>query len=185
MSDPTSAAPTVPPLKNLRVLAAALMSAVVVFAIVAWFVVPGRDYPPSWVAWFLGAVALAAFALAEMVGYRAAALAPGARPTQEQAVGAFQASMMLRLAATEGVAILALIMMFVVTPPTFMTYLIGAVLALILMTFHVWPSDRAIGKVQHSLEREGGQSFLRDALMGNEPGTERDTQAPFSPIQGG
>lgn len=167
----SSTAPTAPPLKNLRVLAGALMGAVVLLSVVVWFVVPGRDYPPSWVAWILGAVALAAFALAEQAGYRTDPVEPGARATWQQAVGAFQASMMLRLAVTEGVAILALVLTFLVTPATFMTYLIGAVLALILMAFHVWPTDRAIGAIEQSLDRAGGQSFLRDALTATTAGS--------------
>jgi hypothetical protein len=52
-----------------------------------------------------------------------------------------------------------------------MTYLIGGVLALILFAVNVWPSTAVISKVQQQLDREGGQSYLADALLALAPGT--------------
>jgi hypothetical protein len=51
-----------------------------------------------------------------------------------------------------------------------MTYLIGGVLALILFAVNVWPSTAVVSKVQRKLDRDGGQSFLGDALLGLAPG---------------
>ena len=49
--------------------------------------------------------------------------------------------------------------------------LIGLVLALILLRVNVWPNAAVISKAQQQLDQDGGQSFLRDALLGVTPGT--------------
>jgi cytochrome c biogenesis protein CcdA len=77
----------------------------------------------------------------------------------------------LRFALSESVAIIALVLSFVVLPATWMTYLIGGVLALILMGVNVWPGAAVIRRAEQQLDREGGQSYLNDALLGLAPGT--------------
>jgi len=69
------------------------------------------------------------------------------------------------------VAIVAIILSFAISPQTWMTYLTGGVLALLLLAVNVWPRTAIISKVQEQLDREGGQSFLADALYGLAPGT--------------
>ena len=52
-----------------------------------------------------------------------------------------------------------------------MTSLIGEALALILLGVNVRPSTAVVGKAQERLDREGGLSFLSEALLRMAPGT--------------
>ena len=168
--DTTPASPA--PLVQLRTLAAALTSAVVMFGVVAFAVLGSRDYPPVWLAAALGGLALVAHAAAEAFGYRAPALSPQDGPEAARAAGraAYQASMVLRFALCEAVAIIALVAAFAVSPSTAKTYLVGGTLSLALLLWHVWPSERSIRRVQAQLDRGGGRSELHAVLHGRQPG---------------
>ena len=50
-----------------------------------------------------------------------------------------------------------------------MNYLIVAVLALILLWVNIWPSTAIHQQAQQQLNRDSGQSFLRQALLGLTP----------------
>jgi hypothetical protein len=169
MSRPTS---TPAPIMQFRVLAAALMGALVAFLVALGFALGFDGYPPTWAAWALGALAAAAHLVASTVGYRVPAVAPGTRPeaARSAALAAYQQSMVLRFAVCEAVAIIALVLAFALTPQTAMTYLVGAVLSLLLMLWHVWPSRRLIARVEALLDRDGGRSGLQDSLYGIHPG---------------
>lgn len=169
----TTPAPVTPPIKSTRILVGTLASALVMFGIVLFTVLPSGDYPPIWVPWALGGLALLSHLLSRTVGFNLRPVPAGTLPTEAMAtaLAAFQASLILRFALSEAVAILALVLSFVVPPQTWMTYLTGGVLALILLAVNVWPSTAVVSKVQRRLDREGGQSFLGDALLGLAPGT--------------
>jgi hypothetical protein len=170
MSQPTTTAPA--PIMQFRVLAATLMGALVVFLLVLGFALGFDGYPPTWAPWALGALAVAAHLAASTVGYRVPAVAPGTPPeaARSAAIAAYQQSMVLRFAVCEAVAITALVLAFALTPQTAMTYLVGAVLSLLLMLWHVWPSRRLVAKVEALLDRDGGRSGLQDALFGTRSG---------------
>ena len=51
-----------------------------------------------------------------------------------------------------------------------MTVVIGVVLSLALLLLHVWPGTRVLGRVERSLDRDGGRSYLTDTMHGREPG---------------
>jgi hypothetical protein len=169
----SATAATPAPIAQLRTLAAALLSGVVMFGLVAWFVLGADRYPPVWVAAALGALAVATHVAVEAVGYRVPALAPGAEGEQaaEAGLAAYRSSMMLRLALCEAVAIVALAASFVVEPQTAKTYLVGGTLSLALLLWHVWPSDRGIRRVEARLDRDGGRSGLTDAVHGRRAGS--------------
>ncbi len=169
-----NATPATPaPIAQLRTLAMALISAVVMFGLVAFFVLGPDGYPPVWVAAALGAIAVAAHVAVEAVGYRVPALSPGAQGEDAAAAGlaAYRSSMMLRFALCEAVAIIALVAAFVVEPQTAKTYLVGGTLSLALLLWHVWPSDRGIRRIEAQLDRDGGRSGLHSALHGRRAGS--------------
>jgi hypothetical protein len=166
-------APAAPPIKTLRMLMGVLAGSLVMFGVVLYFTIPNGDYPPIWVPWALGGLAVASHLLCQTIGFNLKPVLAGTRPTDAMgdARAAFQASSLLRFVFSESVAIIALVLSFAVHPASWMTYLIGLVLALILLGANVWPSNAVIGKAQQRLDRDGGQSFLRDALFGQAPGT--------------
>ena len=170
-SNATPAPPA--PIAALRTLAGALISAVVMIGVVAFMVLGTAGYPPVWVAAGLGVLAVAAHAVVEVVGYRWPALRPGT-PAEEAAaagVAAYRSLMMVRFALCEAVAIIALAAAFVVEPQTAKTYLVGGTLSLLLLLWHVWPSERITRRLEQALDRDGGRSGLADALQGRQPGS--------------
>jgi hypothetical protein len=166
-------APVAAPIKILRMLIGFLAASLVMFGVVLYFVILNGDYPPIWVPWALGGLAVASHLLSQTIGFNLRPVPAGTLPTEAMSAAraAFQASTVLRFALSESVAIIAMVLSFAVHPASWMTYLIGLVLALILLRVNVWPGTAVINKAQQQLDRDGGQSFLRDALRGLAPGT--------------
>ena len=165
--------PVAPPIKSTRILVSVLASALVVFGVVLYSGLPNGNYPPIWVPWALGGLAVISHLLSRTLGFNLKPVPAGTLPTEAMAMAgaAFQASTILRFALSESVAIIAIVLSFAVPPASWMTYLIGGVLALILLAVNVWPSTSVISKAQQQLDRDGGRSFLGDALLGLAPGT--------------
>lgn len=170
-------APVVTPIRTFRILAGALMAALVVIGIALVFVVgsPGRDgreastEPPQlWVYLAIVALGLVMAVLVQTVGYRVPAIPPGLAPAQAHplAFRAYQQSMILRFALSEVVAIVSIAVVFAVQSDTVLPYVVGAVIALGLMAVHVWPGTRVIDRVQRRLDRDGGRSDLAQVLDG-------------------
>lgn len=161
------------PLRALQTTVGAVMGGLVVLTVVfGGFVLGLHGYPPTWVPWLLGALAIVAHALCTAVGYRVPAVAPATPAPEAAAAGrmAFQQSTFLRLAVCEAVGVVGIVLAFAVPPRTGMTVVIGMVLSLALLLLHVWPGDRVVGRVERSLDRDGGRSYLTDTLRGREPG---------------
>ncbi len=169
----TDPAPVTHQLKSTRILLGSVACALVMFGVVVYAQFPNGHYPPIGVAWALGGLAVISHLLSRSVGFRLKPVPAGTLPAEamDMAKAAFQTSTILRMALSEAVAIIALILTFIVLPASWMTYLIGGTLSLILMWVNVWPSTASISKVRAQLDREGGQSFLDDALLGLAPGT--------------
>ncbi|CAM4041938.1 hypothetical protein JAAN108728_08685 [Janibacter anophelis] len=153
-------------LQAQRVLAFAVISALPVFAVVLVLVLGLEDYPSPVVAGVLFLLNLLAFGVAEMIGYRTPAIAPGAEPSRalDEGLVAMQQTMILRFAITEAPAILALAWAFV--EGTAWVYIVSGFWALMSMVWHVWPSRRIATKLERSLDREGGRSGLASAVGG-------------------
>ena len=175
MSEPPATGVT--PIMSLRILVGILAGSLVIFGVVLYNALQNGEYPPVWVAWALGALAATSHLLSRRVGFNLKPVPAGTPPDEAMAMArvAFQASTVLRFALSESVALVALVLSFVVQPASWMTYLIGAVLALALLAVNVWPRAGIISKAQRQLDREGGQSFLHDALLGVPPGTTPST----------
>lgn len=153
-------------LQAQRVLAVAVISALPVLAVVSVLVLGLEDYPSPVVAGILFLLNLFAFGLAEVIGYRTPAIAPGTEPSRalDEGLAAMGQTMITRFAITETPAILALAWTFV--EGTAWIYLVSAFWALLSMVWHVWPSRRIAAKLERSLDREGGRSGLAAAVGG-------------------
>ena len=104
----------------------------------------------------------------ESTGYRTPAVPPGtpedeARATSTQAFGASQFKRML---PAEVPALVAVALAYATVDGGFFTYCTGALASIVLMALHAWPGEIQIAKVQASLERDGGDSYLREVLAG-------------------
>lgn len=171
MSAPGTTA-TPPPLQALRTTVGAVMGGLVVLTLVVGSVLGFGGYPPVWVPWALGALAVLAHVACTTVGYRTTPVRPGTAASEAARTGrsAFQQSTFVRMALCEAVGIVAVAAAFVVDSRTGMTVVVGAVLSLALLALHAWPGERTIARVQRSLDRDGGQSFLSDTMRGQQPG---------------
>jgi hypothetical protein len=161
--------PAPAPLAQLRILAGTLMGALVLLAVVLAPALGLEGYPPVWVPTALGVLAVVVHLLVEAVGYRVPGIAAGTPEADAAATGrtAFQTSMILRFALCESVALVAMVAAFVVEPRTGMTYVVGGTLSLLLMAWHVWPSERLVRRVEQQLDRAGGTSRLWNVLTGS------------------
>lgn len=154
-------------LQAQRVLAGSTISMVPILAVVSVVLYGLEDYPSPVVAGGLFVLNLLAFGLAELIGYRTPALAPGADADTalRQGMSAMQQSMILRFAITEAPAIIAFVGATVTGSAW--TCIVGAFWALPSMIWHVWPSRRIAAKVERSLDREGGRSRLTELFGGS------------------
>ena len=170
MSTPLPAA--APFASSTRILAGALMGALVMIGVALGAVVP-LDAPVSPVV--LGAQVAAGVVvhlLLEAIGYRTAPLST-ALPDEQAAAQArtrWQTLMVMRFAIAESIAIASIAATFVLTDAGFVTYLGGAVVSLALMALHVWPGARPVGKVADALEADGRRSGLREVFGHSSPG---------------
>jgi F0F1-type ATP synthase membrane subunit c/vacuolar-type H+-ATPase subunit K len=169
----TLATTPIPRIRSTRMLVSVLAGSVVLWGVVMSFIFPSSEFPPIWVPLTFGALAVISHLLSRTVGFRLKPIPAGTLPTEAMptALAAFQSSLIIRFVLSESVAIIALVLSFIVVPQTWTTYLIGGVPSLILFAVNVWPSTALISKVQQQLDREGGRSFLADALLGLTPGT--------------
>src|SRR5665811_1223709 len=99
-------APVAPPIKSLRILVGFLSASLVMFGVVLYFVLPNGDYPPIWVPWALGGLAVVSHLLSHALGFNLKPVPAGTLPAEAMvtARAAFQASSVLRFALSELVA---------------------------------------------------------------------------------
>ena len=157
-------------MQQTRILAGALMSALVVIAVVVYVVLSAQQdvlaLPPLWLIGAQVAAGLAVHTVVEAVGYRAPALDPALERDEalRQAQTSYQALMLTRFALCESIALASLAAAFILQEGGWLGYVCGAVVSLALMAVHVWPGPRPIDKVQASLQRDGSRVPLREAF---------------------
>lgn len=177
-----SQTPVATPLRTYRILALALMGAIVVIGIAISFILasPSRRNSatvlrhgtvPLWQYLAIAALGLVMAIAISAFGYRVPAIPPGADPSTVQGqVGlAYQRTMFLRFALAESVAIIAIAATFADNTSSITLYLLAAAISLALMAYHVWPSAQLIERVQQQLDRNGGRSDLAGWLRGDRP----------------
>lgn len=151
-------------LTSMRVIVAGAMGTLIVLG----FILPlmGLDEPvPPFVASGLLGLNVLAFAAAELFGYSTPA-APAGDPEAARRLGVaqLQTTTVRRMAMTEAPGILAVAAAFVTGSAA--VYLFGAVPALAFLAWHAWPSRRTVGRLERSLDRDGGRSRLTELLDG-------------------
>jgi hypothetical protein len=152
--------------QQTRVLAGALMGALVVIAVVMYVVLGATEDvlapPPLWLVAAQVVAGLAAHGFCEALGYRTRPLDPSLDADEARTVARarFQAGMILRFAVCEAIAIVSLAMAFVVGEGGWLGYVTGAAVSLVLMAVHVWPWSRPVDRVRLALERDGASSGL-------------------------
>ena len=152
---------------SVRVLAGALMGAIVMIALAISFVLTDKGTLPRLPLLLAPVVAgVVVHVLLESIGYRAEPLKPG-ETDPGISLQRFQTPMFLRFAVIEAIALACLAGAFVITEGGYILFLTGAVVALVLMAVHVWPGRRPVGKVADQLEAGGVASPLR-GLFGYE-----------------
>jgi archaellum biogenesis protein FlaJ (TadC family) len=148
-----------------RIMAGSLMGALVVIGVALSTILPGGGV--SLVVVLVQVVAgLAAHGLLESVGYRMPPLAAGLtdEDAAAQARTRWQTGMILRFAISEFIAIASIAAAFVLEDGTIWTYLVVALVSLVLMGVHVWPWARPVGRTADALEAAGKRSGLRETF---------------------
>lgn len=155
-----------------RILTGALMGALVLIGVVLLFVLPIEETPPLWVPLAQVAVGVGLHLALEAVGYRTPPLDPSLddAAAAAQATMRYQAGTILRFALCEAIAIASIAMAFVLPVGGWLIYATGAVVSLVLMWVHVWPSARPVGRFADALEAGGQRSGLREAFGLSSPG---------------
>lgn len=155
-----------------RILVSALMGALVFIGVALFFVLPVDETPPVWFLAALLAAGVGLHVVLEGIGYRTPPLDPSLddATAATQATTRYQAGTILRFALCEAVAIASIALAFVLPVGGWFVYAAGAVVSLVLMAVHVWPSARPVGKYADALEAGGQRSGLREAFGLSAPG---------------
>ncbi|MEV6284661.1 hypothetical protein [Kribbella sp. NPDC051770] len=162
MSNPLNAAPP-PAAASLTLVVRTMLMAIPLITIVLYFVLVTDGlgpFPALWAPAVVVAAAAAAYALAELIGFRAVPLEHGGRPAdvESDAWRRFTASTFVRFAICEAVFLLSIPIAFVVN--SYWVVLVGAVLAIPLVAYEVLPSRRNQQRFAASLEARGVPSYL-------------------------
>ena len=159
------------PWVSLRLVVAVVMGAPWIICLAMWFVLSvsyADDETPF--PWLFLAVVVAVGALVALVitviGYRAAPLPTGlpAAEAASRSRTAYTSRLFLRMALAEIPLLVSMALAFVTLRDGFYVVLLGAVVSMVLLLVHVWPTQRSVDRVTDSLERGGTRSHLREAL---------------------
>lgn len=147
-------------LRSLKTIAMTMLASPVMLGVVLLFTFAPEErfvVPPTWLLVAQLACAVAVFMLCEYLFYRTPAVQPGTDrdEAQRQGVGAYVSAFFLRVAVCEFVAIASVAAAFVVEPRSWLNYVAGGVLSVLLLVVHVLPTERTFAKTRASLEREG------------------------------
>ena len=155
----------VPFATSARVLTGAILGALIFIGVALFFALGTDATPPMWVPLAQLAAGVGVHFLVETIGYRTEPLDPGMSDTDAAVVARtrWQSSMMVRMVLIEAIAILSIVVAFVIDGGVW-TYVGGAVVSLVLLAIHVWPSSRSVTKSADALEAKGQASFLRESF---------------------
>ncbi|MFT4189469.1 MAG: hypothetical protein QM621_12915 [Aeromicrobium sp.] len=159
---PSGPSSPVPAALAYRVTATAFAVApVLVLVAVAFAAPPATESLPLWLTAAIIATVLASGVLAELIGYQ---IEPLASLDQTQVgLARLQQAAVLRFALVEATIIIAMVLAFVL-PYGWWPALVGVVVGLPTLAFHVWPSRRMVGKTADRLESRGMPSGVREAF---------------------
>ena len=159
------------PLGRLRILAYSLLVAPAGALVALWFVLArdGIGDPPAWSLLAVAGAGVAALAGVLTLGYRVSAIPPtmSREEIDSRAPALFTAGLVLRSALCELPLLAAIGLAFVVADGGFLVALLGGVITLPLMLWHVVPSESQISRVTTGLERNGAAVPLHAVLHGD------------------
>jgi hypothetical protein len=156
--------PASPAQRSLTVTCAALGGAIPLLTLALWFVlaVDGiGEFPPLWAPSIVLVAAALAYGFCELVGFRTPPLEYTGKPAGDVEADSwrrFTTSTFLRFAVCEAVFMVSIPLAFVVD--SFWVVLLGAVLALPLFAYEVWPGVHNQQRFAASLEARGVPSYL-------------------------
>jgi hypothetical protein len=149
---------------------ATMASAMPVITLVLWFVLAADgigDFPASWAPLVVLAVAVGAYSICELVGFRTPPLdgsvARSAAEIEADSWRRFTTSTFTRFAVCEAVFLVSVALAFVVE--SFWVVLIGLALALPLFLLEAWPGVRNQRRFAAALESRGVPSYLGGRLQ--------------------
>jgi hypothetical protein len=135
--------------------------------VAVWFVLGHtRTDPTPWpFVIAVVAIGLVGGAVLRTYGYRTVVLPRGlsAEETLARSRLSYQAALFRRMSVAELPLLIALALSFV-TYGGFYLVLFGAAMTLNLLVVHVWPTQRSVDRTAASLELDGADSRLREAL---------------------
>ena len=154
-----------PVLRSLRVLVGGVAGGIAVMALALAFILTFSPPPTVAVAGLL-ALGIAVHLVARVVGYRASPVPRRAAPevASAQAMRVFRSLLMLRMAMSESVVLVAMVLAFVTPARSWFLVALGAALSLLLLALHVWPSRSTGERVVASLESDGAVTGLGAVL---------------------
>ena len=149
-------------------MVAALMGAPWIICLAMWFVLSGSlgdELPWPFLA-VVAALGVLVGSAITVIGYRAAPLPTGMPGGEAKARSrtAYLSGLFLRLALAEVPLLVSMALAFITLTGGFSVVLLGAVISMVLLLVHVWPTERSVDRVADSLERGGTRSHLREAL---------------------
>ncbi len=148
----------------LRLLSGAFIGGIAIFTAIMVVIAPETIVPPAWmIAVLLGLVAVAALVSFVMVGSVRPA---GGEESTAQLMGRVQPVHMMRLAMMEAPAILAVVLTFVGSEPSWITVAIAAVPTILLMALLVFPHEPVLRRYERALDAGGARTQFTDRLLG-------------------
>lgn len=161
--------PSQRPLFSIRIMHWVFVASMFVIGVVSWFLFDSHDYPPTWVPWALGALALGVglycrYVVPSIVRPIAGDTDPGA--AQQQAVRSFQSAVIMQLAAAQTPGILAFALGFIEPHRSIWTPIIGIVLSLIVLLTIARPDRAQAERIERRLDSAGARSELVSTLFG-------------------
>lgn len=154
-------------LRQLRIMVGALIAAPLFILVAMWFVLGHTLTDPTPWPFVIAVVAIGL--IGELVlrtyGYRTVVLPRCLSPEETLARSrlSYQAALFRRMSIAELPLLIALALSFV-TYGGFYLVLFGAAVTLNLLVVHVWPTQRSVDRTAASLELNGANSRLREAL---------------------
>jgi hypothetical protein len=152
----------------LRLLCVALMASlmIVLVAVTAILLQRSAARPPIWPFAVVAAVLVLEKVLISRLGYRFEPIAPGTdeESAKVSSIKQIQRSTIIKFALAEAVALVAIALAFVVNDGGVYVSAAGVVAAEIVIFANLWPREPLIARIQSALERDGGLSYLREAL---------------------
>lgn len=154
-------------LRQLRIMVGAFLAAPVLVLVAMWFVLGDTLTDPTPWPFVIGLVVLTVIGdgVLRIFGYRTVMLPRGLSRKDAMARSrlSYQAALFRRMTIADLPMLLSLALAFL-TPGGFYLVLFGCALTLNLLVVHVWPTQRSIDRTIDSLELDGAQSHLREAL---------------------